>query len=422
MRRFALLAALCAATFLAALSAADPALAQMRNVGPGVADRVTGETRGSLSNEVIIGGELAVTVETDAIGRRAMRSAYADTYTQSQLATYLLLPGGFTVNLVARLEPADREPTGRGQFFRDQTAWIDEFFLGYTWRWLDLAGGKIHPRFGSAWDRGPGLYGTDFGQRYELTEKLGVSARVWWSELAGITRQWGSHNLLAEVFQADRSALSSGLFARRFASSRNVTDPETGEVTTRNFLRFQNSRRTGGADNADFGAGTVISAAGFGIPMPRGQAGYTVSYSSRRAGQDGVASGRAGTEDGFTAGGFWTFPLPMRMIGAPFVEYARLTTADGFRGRWRDYLTAGFDLRRAPWTFSYAYMNSSSRDREAGRGWAQQHTASVTYDLYFVAPLPILRTASVTAGWRRLREDGSSANDFGALVGWRLPF
>jgi len=205
-----------------------------------------------------------------------------------------------------------------------------------------------------------------------------------------------------------------------------VTDPDTGEVTTRSYLRFQNSRRAGGADNADFGAGTVISAAGFGIPMPRGQAGYTFSYSSRRAGQDGVASGRGGTEDGFTAGGFWTFPLPMRMIGVPFVEYARLTTADGFRGRSRDYLTAGFDLRRTPWTFSYAYMNNTSRDRPAdgasGRGWAQQHTASLTYDLYFVVPVPILRTASLTAGWRNLREDGRSANDFGALVGWRLPF
>jgi len=209
VRRWVFLGAVLAATSLAA----GGARAQMRNVGPGVADRVSGETRGSLSNEIIIGGELAVTLETDRIGRRAMRAAYGDIYTESQLATYLLLPGGFSVNLVGRLEPADREPTGRGQFFRDQTAWIDEFFLSYTWRWLDLAGGKIHPRFGSAWDRGPGLYGTDFGERYELVEKLGVSARVWWSDLAGITRQWGSHNVLAEVFQADRSALSSGLFA-----------------------------------------------------------------------------------------------------------------------------------------------------------------------------------------------------------------
>ena len=68
-------------------------------------------------------------------------------------------------------------------------------------------------------------------------------------------------------------------------------------------------------------------------------------------------------------------------------------------------------------------MNSRSNDpATATRGWAQQHSASVTYDLIFVVPLPILRTASVTAGWRNLREDGRGANDFGALVGWRLPF
>ena len=414
MRRLFLLAWLCLAT---------PALAQMRNVGPGVADRVSGQTRGGLSDEVILGGELAVTLQSDAVGRRAMRTAYLDSYTKSQLATYLLLPQGLSVNLVARLEPADREATGRGQFFRDQAGWVDEFFLGYTWRWLDLFGGKIHPRFGSAWDRGPGLYGTDFGRRYEQTEKLGVSARLWWSDLGGITRQIGAHNIQAEFFQADRTALSSSAFARRFAIARNVTDPDTGEVTTRTSLRFQNSRRTGGPDNTDFMGGAVISAAGFGIPMPRGQAGYTLSYSDRRAGQDARDSGQAGRERGFSAGAFWAFPLPMRMIGAPFAEYARLEGADGYRDRTRDYTTVGFDLRRTPWTFSYSYMNSRSTDPAAGtRAWAQQHSASVTYDLIFVVPLPILRTASVTAGWRNLRAEGRSANDVGALVGWRLPF
>jgi hypothetical protein len=408
---------------LAGLSLATPALAQMRNVGPGVADRVSGQTRGGLSDEVILGGELAATLQSDAIGRRATRTAYLDSYTRTQLATYLLLPEGFSVNLVARLEAAEREPTGRGQFFRDATAWVDEFFLGYTWRWLDLFGGKFHPRFGSAWDRGPGLYGTDFGERYEQTQKLGVSARIWWSDLTGLSRLLGTHNIQAEFFQADRSVLSNSLFARRFEATSSVTDPETGETTTRTRLRFRNSRRSGGADNTDFMGGAVISAAGFGIPMPRGQAGYTLSYTDRRAGWDARDAGQAGRERGFSAGAFWTSPLPFRMVAAPFAEYARLQGADGFRERSRDYTTLGFDLRRTPWTFSYAYMNSRSSDNATGtRGWAQQHAASVTYDLIFVVPLPILRTASVTAGWRNLREDGRSANDVGALVGWRLPF
>jgi hypothetical protein len=392
----------------------------MRTIGPGVADRVSGEIHSEASDQVELGGEFVTTLQSDLVGRRAMNTAYLTSYTKSQLATYLLLPQGFAVNLVARLEPADRPSEGRGQFFRDQTAWIDEFFLNYTWRWVDLIAGKIHPRFGSAWDRGPGLFGTDFGERYEVFEKLGFAMRFWWSDLAGISSDWGSHNIQGEFFQTDRSALSYSAFARRFAITRNVVDPETGELTTRTSLRFQNTRRTGGPDNTDFMGGMVISAAGNGIPMPRGQAGYTFSFSSRRPGMD--AGPARGAEDAFALGGFWNIPLPLRLTGVPFVEYARFTTADGVAGRWRDYLTTGFDLRAAPWTFSLAYMNSTARDRDSGRQWAQQTTASLTYDLTFIAPIPLLRTASVTVGWRNLREYGQSVNGAGALVGWRLPF
>lgn len=407
---------------LAALLLATPATAQMRNVGPGVADRTGTLTRGG-GDDIIFGGEIQTTLELDVNGRRRASRAAGDAFTESLAAAYLLLPFGFALNGVLRLEQTDRAADGRGSLFRDQSLWADELYLTWSRGVVDLFGGKIHPRFGSAWDRGPGLYGTDFGREYELTEKLGVGARLWASDLLGLTRAIGSHNLQAEVFQADRSILSASGFNPRWAVTRAASDPETGEAVTRTDWRWRNRRATGGPDNADFAGGAVVSLAGYGIPMPRGQAGYTASWSARRPGQDAVDAGRAGTERAFSLGAFWTIPLPQRLTGAPFVEYTRQDQAGGFREARREWLTAGFDLRRAPWTLSYAFLANRAEDRaEATRATRTQNTASLSYDLYFIVPWPILRSASVTAGWRRLREAGESANDFGGLLGWSWKF
>ncbi|MDO9709777.1 hypothetical protein [Paracraurococcus lichenis] len=394
----------------------------MRNVGPGVADRTGTQTRGG-SDDIVFGGEVQTTLELDVNGKRRETRANGNLFTESLAAAYLLLPYGFAVNGVLRLEQTDKVPDGRGSVFREQTLWADELYLTWSRGVLDLFGGKIHPRFGSAWDRGPGLFGTDFGREYELTEKIGVGARLWASDLLGLTRTIGSHNLQVEVFEADRTALSWGALSGRWAQQRTSVDPETGETVSRTVYRWQNRRGTGGPDNTDFAGGTVVSMAGYGIPMPRGLAGYTASYAARKAGQDAVEAGRAGTEQSWTLGGFWTIPLPQRLEAAPFAEFVHADQAGGYRNRTTEYLTAGFDLRRTPWTISYAYLSNWNDDRAEGlRGTRVQQTASLTYDLYFVAPLPILRSASVTVGWRRLREAGEAANDFGGLLGWAWKF
>ena len=406
----------------ALLLLAAPVQAQMRNVGPGVADRSGALTRGG-SDDIVFGGEVQATLELDVNGKRRSTPANGNLFTESLLATYLLLPYGFAMNGVLRLEQAGSAADGRGSVFRDQTLWADELYLTWSRGVLDVFGGKIHPRFGSAWDRGPGLYGTDFGREYELVEKLGVGARLWASDLLGLTRTIGSHNLQVEMFEADRSALSASGFNPRWAQARTSVDPVTGEEVTRTDWRWRNRRGTGGADNADFSGGTVASLAGYGIPMPRGLAGYTASYAARKPGQDAVEAGRAATEQAWSFGAFWTVPLPQRLEAAPFAEYVHKDQADGVQDRKVEYLTAGMDLRRAPWTISYAYLANRNEDRAEGlRGTRVQQTASVTYDLYFVAPLPILRSASVTVGWRRLREAGEAANDVGGLVGWAWKF
>ncbi len=414
------------AALLAGLLATAPAArAQFRNVGPGVADRSGTTTRGG-GDDWIFGGEVQTTVEADYNGRQGSTAATGNLFTQSLLAAYLLAPAGFVVNGVFRLEqPQDRIPAGTGSVFRDQAAWIDELNLQWSTRSLDLFGGKIHPRFGSAWDRGPGLYGTDFGREYELSEKLGVGARLWLSDLGNLGRIIGTHNLQVEFIRADRSPLSYSAFTPRWAQQTTAIDPTTGEVVTpATRYRWRNGLFSGQPDNTAFAGGAVASLAGFGIPMPRGQAGYTLSYSQRLPGLDAVQAGVPATERAYTAGAFWTLPLPQRVTAAPFAEYARqYGNAGGFAGNVSDWLTAGLDLRRAPWTFSYAFLqNGNLNAQEPQRATRVQQTASVTYDLYFLAPLPILRPLALTLGWRALREGGTTQQGFGGLLAWSWKF
>jgi hypothetical protein len=405
-----------------ALALALPAAAQMRNVGPGVADRTNTVTRGG-GDDIIFGGEAQTSLQLDHNGRRGGTSAYGNLFTESLLGAYLLLPYGFAVNGVLRLEQNPAEPDGRGQVFRNQALWADELYLTWSRGTVDLFGGKIHPRFGSAWDRGPGLYGTDFGREYELTEKLGIGARIWASDVLGISRWAGTHNIQVEAFEADRTALSASAFNSRWTQTRTSVDPDTGETVTRSALRWRNRAGLGGPDNASFMAGSVVSLAGYGIPMPRGLAGYTASWSARRPGQDAVLAGRPASEQAGSIGAFWTIPLPQRITAAPFAEYVTQEQAGGFRGRHADWLTVGLDLRRAPWTASYAFMgNHSSDSRERSRAGRTEHASSLSYDLYFLAPTPLLRSTSLTVGWRRLREDGISTNGFGAQVVWVYKF
>ena len=235
----------------------------MRNVGPGVADRSGALTRGG-SDEIVFGGEVQATIELDANGKRRSTAANGNLFTESLLAAYLLLPYGFAVNGVMRLEQTDKVPDGRGSVFREQTLWADELYLTWSRGVLDLFGGKIHPRFGSAWDRGPGLYGTDFGREYELTEKLGAGARHLVLRPARADQQrFGSAQHPGRVLRGrpQRAFGYSGFNARWGAGPQTGVDPDTGEAVTRtNWHLAQPAAPTAAPTTPTSSGGSVVSA------------------------------------------------------------------------------------------------------------------------------------------------------------------
>lgn len=421
-------AAFAIAVTLYGLLLAGAASAQTRNVGPGVPDRPATAWPRPGGETFVFGGLVQGKQQVDVIGRREDRARYGVGGTENLLATWLLMPYGFALRGVARFESAPRftpDPP-----LRDHALWLDELYASWAGGPLDLYGGKIHPRFGFAWDRGPGLYGTDFGREYELTEKIGFGARLYLSDFAGLAERIGSHTLQFEAFHADRSVLSGSLFARRYfegeAADERRADPSlVGRVPERiPRLFWRNSRGLGAPDNASGLAGRVLSLGGFGIPTPLGPAGYTLAWSEREPGEDATTIGRGANEQGYAAGAFATVALPRGLELAPLAEWVRLDEAGGFRGRTAEWLTAGAALRGGPWTFAYAWMGNREADAPRGeRGVRSQHTASATYDLAALTEAPVLRGLSLTLGWRQLRQkiEGRS-DDFGVAVTWEHRF
>ena len=96
---------------------------------------------------------------------------------------------------------------------------VNQLYMSVHLGPVTVYGGKIHPRFGFAWDIAPGLYGTDFAEDYELVEQLGVGA-VW-----RLPVDYGRHDLSAEWFRSDTSVLTRSLFTR--------TLPEESKVPSR---------------------------------------------------------------------------------------------------------------------------------------------------------------------------------------------
>ena len=125
-----------------------------------------------------ISGELSVELQSDnTFDSEDPDAELSDTYTTTEAGVdvtfgdHLLAHGGFV------LEPIRDPGPGEDRFFEDLGLYAEELYgqvnLG---RGFSILGGKFNPAFGTAWDVTPGLYGTDFAEDYETTERIGFAA------------------------------------------------------------------------------------------------------------------------------------------------------------------------------------------------------------------------------------------------------
>ncbi|EAQ23454.1 hypothetical protein [Roseovarius sp. 217] len=106
-------------------------------------------------------------------------------------------------------------PPTSDSFLEDHGLYAEELYFAHDFGAAQVVLGKFNPGFGTAWDVAPGIYGVDFAEDYEITERIGAGLVIPFS-----TGQI-EHELSVSIFNADRSVLSESLGENRGRTNRN---------------------------------------------------------------------------------------------------------------------------------------------------------------------------------------------------------
>lgn len=154
----------------------------------------------------------------------------SDTYLKSEAAIGWFLNDHVSVQAQFTFEPV-LDPTD-DRVFEDQGLFAEQLYFQVEYEPVRFFAGKFNPSFGKAFELGPGVYGNEFGEEYEITEKLGFGAA-----LTGKGTAFGTLELTANVYHADTSGLSNSVFTSRGKASlsdggaSNTADLDSVSVT-----------------------------------------------------------------------------------------------------------------------------------------------------------------------------------------------
>ena len=253
---------------------------------------------------------------------------------------FRLLPG-LTLHVAGTMEPVRDPGPSDDRVFEDHGLYLSDLLLeferpfyraGGTTYSVAVYSGKFTPNFGIAWDRAPGVFGTDFTEDYELAERLGVGGR-----LTLANERFGSHAFSLNSYFVDTFLDSSAI------TSRGTTELADGGVGNTEDL----SSFTFAIDGADMPAFPGFS--------------YHLGF-VRQAAADvpDVATGTGTTaEHGFAIAGEQMFHIgPDGAIEVvPLMEFAHFGNAEGMPGQDRSYLTMAVGAAWDHWNAAVVYTN-----------------------------------------------------------------
>jgi hypothetical protein len=352
-------------------------------VAAAVASQARAEADPEPARFPFIRGEIQSELQLD----RDSESQRSHAYTKVEPGLTIGLSEQLSVRTRLVLEPVRDPPAGRDVWFEDQGIFLETLSLHWRSGRLALHGGKFNPAFGFAWDLAPGIYGVEFAEDYELTERIGFGAGV---ELGNVVA--GSHWLGADVFFADTSALSGSL------------------LNDRGRLR----RSDGGPSNT--GAPESFALALQGEAMPR-LPGLTYNLGFARL-QRANADERS--EHDAVAGLGYAHTLGQRFEIQLLSEYAYLDNAGGEDER-RHYLTQGAALYWGPLNLALAYTGRWIRTPgvELQRDFLVQASAGLARGIGADGRFGVI---GADVGWVRRRDAGEGRDGFGARIRYAIAF
>ena len=293
------------------------------------------------------------------------------------------------ITLVAEpvLESLSESDASKERNFGDLGLSVETLFLTYSAARYGAYGGKFNASFGKAWDLAAGLYGTDFAEDYEITERLGIGGYLSFG-----SRDRPPHRLSASTFLADTTLLSESAFNNRGRAQR----------------------QRGGPSNTRFLSSFVAAIDG---PLPwmnTGPGPLDLGYHT------GVAYQRGGDGD------------PEDEISAAFASYGSLsitanTTLDAVvelvvqsgalaQTQDRAYLTTSAALTRGPWTLSAAYSRRSIKPHSKAVSGPASNDDLAQLSFGFMAKHGV----TIEAGYRYSQESKTDKHVLGVLLSYDL--
>lgn len=291
-------------------------------------------------------------------------------FTLEPALSYAFTPH-WSVQAALVLESVLETEPGEDRFVEDTGLYVEQLFIQYRDTWGHVYAGKFNPPFGQAWDAAPGLYGADFAEDYELTERVGLGAAL----------TLGKAAVSVNVFTTDRSVLSASLF------------------TERDRVRL-----------ADGGAGNTESLKSFSLTLD-GELGDNLGYHAAVLSQ-GAGAGGAGDETGLALGVVHTWKPDTATTLSLLLEGAGFRHIAGSEADAR-YLTTGLALRRGAWNLGLAgALRRLDGGGEDSRDWLWQLSGGYS----FASGL------SVELGYRQTQESGIRSQAVGLLAAYTLAF
>ncbi len=283
--------------------------------GPAIADEDENGPKGPrLEGEIVIEFQSDNTFSSDD-----KDSEISDTYNKTEAEFGFYFTDALSIQTGLVFEPV-LDPDG-DRLFGDQGLFVEQLYGQIDLETFKVFAGKFNPGFGKGYDVTPGIYGTDFAEEYELTEKVGFGASV-----KAAAPSLATFELTGTLFQADTSGLSNSAF-----TSRGQTSEADGGPDNTNSLESY----TVVLDVSDIAALPGISA----------QAGY-------RYRAEGLTDDDLSAEDGFVFGLYGEH----EWNSVKFSWIGEAVYLDGFGGidaeRW--FYTIGGEVRSNKWFASAA--------------------------------------------------------------------
>ena len=331
-----------------------------------------------------ISGELVVEIQNDRAYHAQDRDAELnDLFATIEPAIAVRFSEQLSLQSSLVFEPVeDPEPNESRELDR-QGLFAEELYALWESGALAVRAGKFNPRFGVAWDLAPGLFGVDFAEDYEITERVGAGVSY---DLGAADT--GSHLLSLETFFADTSQLTRSLGRGRSRVRRSDGGPSnTGRLNSYS-----------------------LTLEGGEVPAVPGLA-YNLGFVYQAAGDQGRPERDA------VVGLTYDLAVASDLNVELLAEYARQDDADGEAGRRRSYLTASASTAIDDLVLAVSYTLRDERvrdDRDHNDFLAQ---ASVGY-FRELGP----GEAGFEVGYKLTREENRKISTVGLRASWVLEF